>query len=122
MKTFLTVIIFAAPGLLMAETIKCNFTEPFIGIEYDPAAQTVAYSDMSGVHYVDIALVKNVANGFVIRAADHDLKLFIDTSKKGNDGMSDFIYPYEGIYNKNLYGGCYTASKPVLDENGQPRK
>jgi hypothetical protein len=109
MKKSFIVLLFV-PMSAFADTIVCHFTEPFITIAYSTKNNTVFYQDAGEPAITDFAVVKFVKNGLEIKTADHEMSLFIDLSKPGNDGMSEHDYAFEAILNKKLYGGC--DSKP----------
>ncbi|MEK2689488.1 hypothetical protein [Bdellovibrio sp. GT3] len=92
-----------------AEKIYCFFTEPFFNLTYNSDTNKLVHSapgsnDKEGVAKV----IFNKHGKILITVVGVQGSLMIDTSKNGSDGMSDFIYPFEGVVNGNMYGGCET--------------
>lgn len=111
MKTLITALLLTASTFSFAENapIKCYFTEPFVAVTLtaDRAELTLASFDDE--------LTKNIVNitfetDEAIVATSDKMDLTIFKNIKGNDGMSDTEYDYEGIlyrfYGEKLYGGC----------------
>ncbi|MBO9665749.1 MAG: hypothetical protein J7501_02930 [Bdellovibrio sp.] len=110
MKFLVTLVAMAlASQAAMAEKIYCSFTEPFISITYDSDTNKAFYStpDKPDVP-VDVKVTFNKGGTILLMTLDNKYSLLVDTTKEGSDGMSDFIYPFEGILNSSLYGGCET--------------
>lgn len=112
MKTLITALLLTASTFSFAENapIKCFFTEPFVAVilNADRTEMTLASFDDE--------LTKNLVNitfetDETIVATSDKIDLAIFKNIKGNDGMSDTEYDYEGILygltgNHKLYGGC----------------
>jgi hypothetical protein len=110
MKNWILTIILATPFSAFSETLVCQFTEPFFTVTYDTDTNIIGYQSFEGINFTDLALVKFEKGGFEVSAADKELKLFIDLTKTGSDGMSDIEYLYEGRVDK-FFGGCSPAKK-----------
>lgn len=115
----LMLLLFALPMVSLAtekssasKEIFCYFTEPFITTIFNPLKSSLlVYDFATGESMGEAFLVKTEKSqtGYNLYDQDGILKLEIDTTKTGNDGMSDTVYSYEGIYhlgNQKLYGGC----------------
>lgn len=110
MKSFiLTTALLTLSGAAHAETIYCSFTEPFLTVTYNSETNKVAVTspdqgsgETTGhVTYQKGGIIKITADGIT-----HYLE--VNLTKEGSDGMSDFVYPFEGIISSQLHGGCET--------------
>ncbi len=110
MKRLLPVFaILLASQAAKAEKIYCYFTEPFINLTYDSDTNKMVHSSPGSEDKVGVAQVIFNKDGQIqITVVGIDNSLLIDTTVAGSDGMSDFIYPFEGVINGTLYGGCET--------------
>lgn len=116
-----------------AEVYQCNFTEPFIIVTVD-TVKKVATWDIPGetIDAKDVELTSliswqnSIEAKIIVKGVEHKLK--VDFSKKGSDGMSDLIYPFEGVFKnyfsnsageiRDFYGACFTeTNKPVCPPN-----
>lgn len=91
-----------------AESIYCTFTEPFVSVTYNSDTNIVVVS--SPEEEVQLPGKVTFGKGGIISITSEGInhRLDINTTKEGSDGMSDFVYPFEGIINGSLYGGCET--------------
>ncbi|KYG69033.1 hypothetical protein [Bdellovibrio bacteriovorus] len=94
-----------------AESIYCTFTEPFLSVSYNSDTNKVKITSPDNGGAELNAIVKYKQGG-VIRFEVEGLTQYLDLylNKEGSDGMSDFIYPFEGVISEQLYGGCETDS------------
>ncbi len=108
-----------------AEVVKCYFTEPFISIDIDPAAETVAYTDnienKTTIHNAELTYTDGVWSA-AWGAGQNEKVEYYNDPKGGSDGMSDFLYPMTGktYINHELIGGCSTDSQPAIDPYSAP--
>lgn len=108
-KLILGTLAFLAFQSAHANSIKvqCNFTEPFITVAFDEStSKMVHYLYGDKAQTVEAEAFRTDKNTVLILSEDRAVKLELFLDKKGNDGMSDREYAYEGILNDNLYGGC----------------
>lgn len=117
--------VFAGTAILLlssfahAESIYCYFTEPFITAQYNSDTNKIALSGPEiGTIELD-AKVEFQKQGIIrISAVGHEYYLDVNTLKEGSDGMSDVVYPFEGVVaSENLYGGCETDTLKGQDPN-----
>ncbi|WP_291515911.1 hypothetical protein [Bdellovibrio sp. ArHS] len=112
MRSFLigTTILFSAVSA-QAESIYCTFTEPFLSVSYNSDTNKVKITSPDNGGAELNAIVKYKQGG-IIRFEVEGLTQYLDLylNKEGSDGMSDFIYPFEGVISEQLYGGCETDS------------
>lgn len=112
------VAILSCAHIASAETIYCSFTEPFLTVNYNSDTSKVLISSptegsaefAAHMTFQKDGILKITAEGF-----DHYME--INTTKEGSDGMSDFVYPFEGVVNGQLYGGCETDALKKYDPN-----
>jgi len=115
-----------------AGTLSCSFTEPFFTIEFDSATGKVTYTSpdefdevsgqpkprlLSETARIRRAGVWGTAETYFLEtpgkdpAAQPEIILEIRVTGRGEDGMSDTVFPFEGRYGEGrLVGGC-EASK-----------
>lgn len=110
-----------------AESIYCTFTEPFISVSYNSDTNKVKVStpDQGSV---ELTGKVTFDKGGLIHITSEGLnhKLTVNTTKEGSDGMSDFVYPFEGVINTDqIYGGCETdtlkKTEPTPEPEPQPQ-
>lgn len=102
-------------------TLTCFFTEPFLTVTIsNNSNEIIAVGDLVSVEGADQNLTgvinTKAKSGNIISAQfetseSRQYQLDLDLSKKGNDGMSDEEYDYEGVLNINqgvipFIGGC----------------
>lgn len=94
-----------------AETIHCSFTEPFMTISYNSDNNRIKIKSIDTGTTEIKGSMRFQKNG-VLKISLEGLSqtLEINTNKEGSDRMSNFIYPFEGKMNDDLYGGCETDS------------
>ena len=117
-----------APDPAAAGVLTCNFTEPFLTLVFDTASGVVTQTS-SDDEDPDIGkpVPRTIATGaHMVRADDWQgyptlyveaagrRILEIRTSGQGSDGMSEFVYPFDGTYGA-LVGGCETTKAPAYD-------
>ena len=129
-KLVLTAAILLASIASQADIITCNFTEPFIVSSYSMAQQSLTYYSNSGPNGEQVTtVIKNVsfqikdAGSFELTSKDGKVLQALTLNKKGSDGMSDNIYPYDvkdnsmgGMANSG-YGGCQSNALKVKIQN-----
>ncbi|MBX3575660.1 MAG: hypothetical protein KF723_00525 [Rhizobiaceae bacterium] len=110
-----------------AATLHCEFTEPWIAIDFDTATGLVtltspdetdpASKPMPKVIGENARLVREDAwrdyQTFYLKAGEETI-ITLQLTGLGDDGMSDFIFPFVGSYGQ-LAGGCETDSAPAYD-------
>lgn len=109
MKTLITTLLLTASTFSFAGEIQCFFTEPFLATRIDnerTILEVASYGEDSSKHLVDLTF--EAGDAIVVTTKDYDLVIYKNI--KGNDGMSDKVYDYEGILTGatpgKLYGGC----------------
>ena len=112
MKTLITALLLTASTFSFAENapIECSFTEPNVKVTLNADRTEMTLASF------DDELTKNLVNitfetDETIVATSDKIDLAIFKNIKGNNGMSDIEYDYEGILygltgNHKLYGGC----------------
>lgn len=118
-----------------AGTLRCSFTEPFFSIDFDSATgiATFTSADEADPETGEIK-PRIIAEGARIRrpgdwvdvpklvlevpakAAGQEPEIILEIAVTGNgsDGMSDFVFPFEGRYGR-LVGGCEAGKAPAYD-------
>lgn len=115
-------------GSAAAGVLTCRFTEPFFVIDFDSATGivTLASPDESDPETGRIA-PRDIAEGAKLTRSDVwvgyptltldagdqrilDLRL----SGQGSDGMSETVFPMEGVYG-TFVGGCEATKAPAYD-------
>lgn len=92
-----------------AESIYCSFTEPFLTVSYNSDTNKVKVdSPEDGSAEADAHVEFQKGGILKITAEGIAQYLEVNLTKEGSDGMSDFIYPFEGIISQQMYGGCET--------------
>ncbi len=108
---FLVTVLLVLTGTARAESIYCYFTEPFLTVTYNSDTNKVRVeSPQDGSVELNGSVIYQKGGILKISAEGVTQYLEVDLTKEGSDGMSDFIYPFEGIINGTLYGGCETDS------------
>lgn len=115
-------------SMAKADVFQCNFTEPFIIISVDTEKNTATWSAPSEtdstVPLLGLAIGEDKVLGAVFNFSGIQYQLRLDFNRTGSDGMSEFIYPWEGRLldyyqnsegqKRDLFGGCFSEnSKPV---------
>jgi len=120
---FLTALITAATATAHAEKIYCTFTEPFLTVTYNSDLNTIRVESPDQGSAEAPARVTFLRGGILKVEADGISQwLEVNLSKEGSDGMSDFIYPFEGSISRQLFGGCETDHlKKYLPTNPPPK-
>lgn len=101
-----------------AETIYCSFTEPFLTVNYNSDTSKVVVAsptEGSAEFPAHMTFQKDGILKITVEGFDHYME--VNTTKEGSDGMSDFVYPFEGVVNGQLYGGCETDALKKSDPN-----
>lgn len=110
MRKLLLSLVLAIPGLVHADIITCNFTEPFITTTYSMAQQKLVVKDNvmnQSTELQNVSFQIKGAGRFELMDANRNVIQTIDLNNKGSDGMSDRVYPYDVQWHaKNLFGGC----------------
>jgi hypothetical protein len=102
------------------ELIRCSFTEPFFTVEWNEATGKVKTVEADEVEWDEngnviddhavikegFAKIRTGENTFDIRNAKGEVAVKLTLDFDGNDGMSDTITPYTGLFGSSLYGGC----------------
>lgn len=106
-----------------AESIYCTFTEPFYTITYSSDDNEITYEMMGEEPEVLTANVTFGKNGkLIITDTDEKHTLEVLMTEEGDDGMSDFTYPFKGIFDYTLYGGCETDAMKKWESRGLLRR
>ncbi len=116
-----------------AGLLSCTFTEPFFTISFDPATGEVTRisPDDAGPHGHEFEVTTVATGAQIVRDDSYrehptaqlrtagEVLMVITFSGKGNDGMSDRVYPMEGIWGTeprgNNVGGCATEKAPGFE-------
>jgi hypothetical protein len=99
-----------ASGGAQAEVIKCFYTEPFQTTTYSSNANTLTTATATNpahptVLKVSLQILK--PNLFELWNARNQPVQRMTLNFKGSDGMSDFVFPYDGLLIANKqHGGC----------------
>lgn len=105
-----------------AESIYCTFTEPFISVSYNSDTNKVKVeSPDQGTLEVPGKVTFDKGGIITITSEGISHRLVIDTTKEGSDGMSDFVYPFEGVIDDSLYGGCETDALKKTEPTPEPQ-
>lgn len=118
-----------------AGTLRCSFTEPFFTVEFDSATGVVMYTspDESDPETGQIK-PRVMAEGARVRHVDgpqRDTQLVLEmppdkaggawttivaisVNGQGSDGMSDMVFPFEGVSSGRV-GGCETGKLPAYE-------
>ena len=106
-----------------AESIYCTFTEPFYKVTYSSDDNEITYEMMGEDPQILPANVTFGKNGRIeITDNDETHRLVVLTNIEGDDGMSDFTYPFKGIFDYSLYGGCETSTLKKWEARGALRR
>lgn len=118
-----------------AGTLFCSFTEPFFVIEFDSATGKVLYTspdelDPETGKYNPLVLAENARirrsgvwetyQTYFLETPGKDaatppeIILEIRVTGRGEDGMSDAVFPFEGRYGR-LVGGCEASKAQSYD-------
>lgn len=115
MRALFIAMIFIA-GSANAESIHCSFTEPFISVTYNSDRNIVKLiSPDSGT--TELKGKISFQKGGILKISMEGLtqSVEVNLNKEGSDGMSDFIYPFEGKLDDTLFGGCETDSLKKIE-------
>ena len=111
------------------DKLTCNFTEPFITVQYDANTKVVTKTgvenyDEATDDFIAVVLSENaeirlaapdqVGIYDLVDVATGTILLSMELNGNGTDGMSDQLYPFSAVY-QNIYGGCSTDTAPVVD-------
>lgn len=114
-----SVLVYSFAMVAHADIIKCDFTEPFLDVQYSTTTNELTVSAfMGGGKDKDVVTVtKNVsfqiksAGQFELLSKDKKVIMTLELNNKGSNGMSDTIYPFDATImdtgeQKSLQGGC----------------
>ncbi|WP_295902102.1 hypothetical protein [uncultured Bdellovibrio sp.] len=105
----LTATLLAFTGAAHAESIYCSFTEPFLTVTYNSETNKITVTSPDEGSAETTGHVTYQKGGILKITADGITQyLEVNLTKEGSDGMSDFVYPFEGAISNQLYGGCET--------------
>jgi hypothetical protein len=110
LRPSLALSLWIMPGGAEAEIIKCFYTEPFLTTAYSSNVDTLTIASGDGgqnptVVKVSLQIVK--PNLFELWNDKDEPVQRMELNFKGSDGMSDSVYPYDGLLVANkLRGGC----------------
>ncbi len=96
----------------LADVITCHFTEPFISTTYtlnDQSLTITTLGENAPAVIKDVSFQILGPGQFELTSKEGKTLQKLDLNFKGNNGMSDDIYPYEARYEatgRTLYGGC----------------
>lgn len=96
-------------SLLIAATLTCYFTEPFLQVKIDTTKELATIFEY-GEKSLEFP-IQNLEPGDKVSTADFGPYTLVFTEDgQGSDGMSDVIYPYSAVLKQNgkndLHGGC----------------
>lgn len=117
----------AAMGEARSATLSCSFTEPFFSLtfsasdgrlvmvsadETDPATgNPIPKVLVEGASLTRDDQWQDVPQLRVTKGAETYLIIRLRT---GSDGMSEAVFPFEGVFGSNV-GGCETEKAPAYD-------
>jgi uncharacterized membrane protein len=119
-------LVMLAGNSASADVIHCLFTEPFVATTYQMSRQTLTIREYSETPKV----IRNVSfqikgpSSFELVSSDGKVLQELNLNRKGSDGMSDNLYPYDvkdfSIQSgaRFLFGGC--SSNHLKVEPGNP--
>lgn len=103
-----------------AATLTCSFTEPFFSLSFDSATGRLTYLSADDTDPATGDPVPKITEGVRLVRDEQwqdvqsmrllkgdDVLLQVKVTGDGSDGMSDSVYPFEGISGSNV-GGCQT--------------
>jgi len=110
-----------------AATLSCSFTEPFFSLTFtsgdgnlvmvsaddtDPATgKPIPKTLVQGARLLRDDQWQEVAQ---MRVVKNGKTFLIVRLRSGSDGMSEQVFPFEGVYGANV-GGCETDKAPSYD-------
>lgn len=110
MKTTLVLGLILISSNILASSINCRFTEPFIIMNYNSESKVLVIDELGSDEIVKIENIKEKrVDDITTDLISGDTTLVTLTSDgKGNDGMSDEIMPISALahFPKKVYGGC----------------
>ena len=116
-----------------AGLLSCTFTEPFFTIQYDSETRDVRRlsPDDTGPHAHEFKTEIVARDATIVADKDwgeaptarlmsgSEILMRLTFSGRGTDGMSDRLYPIEGVWGAeprgNNVGGCSTDKAPGFD-------
>ena len=118
MKKWMCLFILFAFQLAHADMITCFFSEPFFKTIYDTNTRTLTYLSLDTqpnqtIHNVSFEFIGT--NVFELVSESGNVLQTLTLHYKGNDGMSDALYPFEVKDSKKIsdiqdsYGGCISS-------------
>jgi uncharacterized membrane protein len=119
--------VFLLSGTAHAGTLKCSFTEPFFTLTFTSADGKLVRSSADETDPETGAPIPSVLVDWAKLIRDDkwqdvpqmrvlkDGKTFLIVRlREGSDGMSDQVFPFEGIYSSSV-GGCETDKAPAYN-------
>jgi uncharacterized membrane protein len=125
-----------AASVAEAGTLRCSFTEPFFTVEFDSATRKVVLVSPDEFDDTGRPIPRVLSETARIRrsgvwetyetyfletpgkdaATPPEIILEIRVTGRGEDGMSDVVYPFEGRYGEGrLVGGCEATKAHAYD-------
>jgi hypothetical protein len=114
-----SLVVLSAPAF--AEQYNCVFNEPPVTVTIDTNLGTGSFARGKSVPTILERLVYEQMDEGTMRIdlfRDKEQILLIDSSHNGNDGVTDRVYPYEGILTNGVdakpaktFGGCESAAQ-----------
>lgn len=123
-----------AKASAFAEIYSCSFTEPFVDFDYNSSNGTLSTCTpdmMVEKPNGKIECKRAVTEGVSLRVKAGNAFELVDNAgvvlyelqltNQGSDGMSDRVYPFDGIAKSSEYmpldylGGCSSTSLPAKD-------
>ncbi len=117
-----------------AEVYSCSFTEPFVSFDYDSSKGTLSTCtpdmmvekpngtvECKSVVTEGVSLRVTAGNAFELVDNAGVVLYELQLTNQGSDGMSDRVYPFDGIAKSSEYmpldylGGCSSTSLPAKD-------
>lgn len=117
------------PAAASAGVLSCQFTEPFLTIAFDSATGVVTFASPDEIDVDTGKIVPRViAEGakltrsdawvgyptLTLDAADGKRILEIRMNGQGSDGMSESVFPMEGVHEARV-GGCESTKAPAYN-------
>ena len=115
-------------GHAAAGVLTCHFTEPFFVVAFDSVTGVVTLTSPDDSDPATGKIVpKVIAKGAKLTRSDawvvyptltleagEERILDIKLTGQGSDGMSETVFPMEGVYGANV-GGCEATRAPAYD-------
>ena len=121
MNNFLlkSLILCLLPFTVKANNLICNFSEPFIEIEYNSKNLTLRKIEYRKDQKVilfsknNIRLIQKENSTFQLMNQNNQVEMTLIQNNLGTDGLSNTIYPFQANF-ENMAGGCESDTLPAF--------